>query len=100
MLLAGAEEEPRGRSKSYSRRCHYSSGHSLSRICREEGGGEGECEGGAEQKWQENEKGELAHLFRANTIKFLDKTLATQHLTSQNDPQNDPLNDPEKRPKK
>ena len=35
------------------------------------------------------------HLFRANTIKFLNKTFATQHLT----PQNDPQNDPQKRPK-
>ena len=31
-----------------------------------------------------------AHLFRANTIRFLEKTLATQHLTPQNDPKNDP----------
>ena len=29
-----------------------------------------------------------AHLFRANTIKFLDETLATQHITPQNNPQN------------
>ena len=35
-----------------------------------------------------------AHLFQANTIRFLDKTLATQHLTPQNDPQNDPKNYP------
>ena len=27
------------------------------------------------------------HLFRANTIRFLDKALATQHLTPKNDPQ-------------
>ena len=31
-----------------------------------------------------------AHLFRANTIRFLNKTLSTQHLTPQNDPKNDP----------
>ena len=29
---------------------------------------------------------DYTHLFRANTIKFLDKTLATQHLIPQNDP--------------
>ena len=33
---------------------------------------------------------EYTHLFRANTIRFLDKTLAKQHLTPQNDPKNDP----------
>ena len=31
-----------------------------------------------------------AHLFQAKTIKYLDKTLATQHLTPQNDPKNYP----------
>ena len=31
----------------------------------------------------------VSHLFRANNIRFLNKTLTTQHLTPQNDPQND-----------
>ena len=30
------------------------------------------------------------HLFRANTIRFLDKTFAKQHLTPQNGPKNYP----------
>ena len=31
-----------------------------------------------------------SHLFRANTIRFLGKTLAKQHLTPKNDPKKDP----------
>ena len=31
-----------------------------------------------------------SHLFQANTIRFLDKTLSTQHQTPQNDPKHDP----------
>ena len=38
----------------------------------------------------------VTHLFKAKNIKFLDKTLATQHLTTKNYPQKDPKNDPTK----
>ena len=31
-----------------------------------------------------------SHMFRANTISFLYKTLSTQHLTPKNDPEKDP----------
>ena len=42
----------------------------------------------------------ISHLFWANTIRFLDKTLATQHLTLQNGPKNAPQKCPQIWPKK